>query len=273
MTDADFDVRVGIGVQSTADSAVSLQWPEVPVGEELEPVTGRALRDFILEQSRIRGMAKVLSLRSQPGFSFVGQDTAELHALMRSVLCALAVHHSPADLKVMVVTRHPERWSWLVWLPHNQHDDIVDACGPRRLVFASPADLEETLDAELHRKGRGQWAPPIGSSPSTTPSPMDSPAGAGLGPHWVIVDDGTGTPEQWETVTGQKGMAGITMLRLASRSAPASASAARGSGSNSVRDASPTVTGSTPWPTCSPRAPLTGTGGRWHCGRRPMPGS
>lgn len=29
MTDADFlDVRVGIGVQSTADSAVSLQWPE-----------------------------------------------------------------------------------------------------------------------------------------------------------------------------------------------------------------------------------------------------
>ena len=38
--DPDFlDVRLGIGVQSTADSAVSLQWPEVPVGEELEPVT------------------------------------------------------------------------------------------------------------------------------------------------------------------------------------------------------------------------------------------
>lgn len=217
-TDSDFlDVRVGIGVQSTADSAVSLQWPEVPVGEELEPVTGRALRDFILEQSRIRGVSKVLSLRSQPGFSFIGQEAAELHGLIRSVLCSLAVHHSPTELKVMVVTRHPERWSWLVWLPHNQHDDMVDACGPRRLVFVSPTELEEALDAELHRKGRGPWTPPADASPITTLSPMESLTGAGLGPHWVIVDDAAGTPEQWETVTGQKGMSGITMLRLASR--------------------------------------------------------
>lgn len=50
--DPDFlDVRLGIGIQQTSDSAVSLQWPEVPIGEELEPVTGGALRDFILEQS------------------------------------------------------------------------------------------------------------------------------------------------------------------------------------------------------------------------------
>ena len=81
-TDTDFlDVRLGIGVQSTADSGISLQWPEVPVGEELEPVTGRALRDFILEQSRIRGVPKVLSLRSQPGFSFVSEDASQLRAL------------------------------------------------------------------------------------------------------------------------------------------------------------------------------------------------
>ena len=216
-TDTDFlDVRLGIGVQSTADSGISLQWPEVPVGEELEPVTGRALRDFILEQSRIRGVPKVLSLRSQPGFSFVSEDASQLRALARSLLCSLAVHHSPTDLKLMVVTRHPEQWSWLLWLPHNQHDDMVDACGPRRLVFGSPAELEEALDAELHRKGRGPWTPPIAASPITALSPAES-ATSGLGAHWVIVDDGTGTPEQWETVTGQKGMAGITVLRLAAR--------------------------------------------------------
>lgn len=216
--DPDFlDVRLGIGVQSTGDSAVSLQWPEVPVGEELEPVTGRALRDFILEQSRIRDTAKVLSLRSRPGFSFVGEHPADLHALIRSVLCALAVHHSPADVKLMVVTRHPEQWSWLVWLPHNQHDTMFDACGLRRLVFTSPAELEEALDAELHRKGRGPWAPPSGTSPTTTPSPLVGGADPALGPHWVIVDDNVGMPEQWEAVTGQKGMAGITVLRLALR--------------------------------------------------------
>src|SRR6185437_3096984 len=160
--DPDFlDVRLGIGVQQASDSAVSLQWPEVPIGEELEPVTGGALRDFILEQSKIRGIGKVLSLRSKPGFSFIAADPVELHNVARSLLCSLAVYHSPNDVKVMVVTRHPELWSWLVWLPHNQHDEMFDACGLRRLVFISPTELEEALDAELHRKGRGPWSPPV----------------------------------------------------------------------------------------------------------------
>ncbi|SPM33813.1 DNA translocase FtsK [Mycobacterium rhizamassiliense] len=216
--DPDFlDVRLGIGIQQASESAVSLQWPDVPIGEELEPVTGGALRDFILEQSKIRGIGKVLSLRSKPGFSFIGDDPGELHSFARSVLCSLAVYHSPGDLKLMVVTRHPELWSWLVWLPHNQHDEMFDACGLRRLVFTSPTELEEALDSELHRKGRGPWTPPVGTSPTSMPSPMESPAGLALGPHWVIVDDNVGTPEQWEGVTGQKGMAGITVLRLATR--------------------------------------------------------
>ncbi|OBK23784.1 type VII secretion protein EccC [Mycobacterium asiaticum] len=217
-TDADFlDVRLGIGVQQASESAVSLQWPDVPIGEELEPVTGGALRDFILEQSKIRGIGKVLSLRSKPGFSFIADDPAELHGLARAMLCALAVYHSPDDLKLMVVTRHPEHWQWLVWLPHNQHDEMFDACGLRRLVFASPTELEEALDAELHRKGRGPWTPPVTASPTSMPSIMESTNAPALGPHWVIVDDNVGTPEQWEGVTGQKGMSGITVLRLASR--------------------------------------------------------
>lgn len=217
-TDPDFlDVRLGIGIQQASESAVSLQWPDVPIGEELEPVTGGALRDFILEQSKIRGIGKVLSLRSKPGFSFIGDDPGELHSMARSILCSLAVYHSSSDLKVMVVTRHPELWSWLVWLPHNQHDEMFDACGLRRLIFTSPTELEEALDAELHRKGRGPWTPPVGMSPTSMPSPIESSAGLALGPHWVIVDDNVGTPEQWEGVTGQKGMAGITVLRLATR--------------------------------------------------------
>ncbi|MFV8318772.1 type VII secretion protein EccCa [Mycobacterium sp. 23] len=217
-TDPDFlDVRLGIGVQQAGDSAVSLQWPDVPIGEELEPVTGGALRDFILEQSKIRGIGKVLSLRSKPGFSFTAEDPSDLHNLVRALLCSLAVYHSPEDVKLMVVTRHPEHWQWLVWLPHSQHDEMFDACGLRRLVFASPTELEEALDAELHRKGRGPWSPPVTASPTSMPSPMEAATTPALGPHWVIVDDNVGTPEQWEGVTGQKGMAGITVLRLATR--------------------------------------------------------
>lgn len=216
--DPDFlDVRLGIGVQQASESAVSLQWPDVPIGEELEPVTGGALRDFILEQSKIRGIGKLLSLRSKPGFSFTADDPSELHGLARALLCSLAVYHSPNDVKLMVVTRHPEHWQWLVWLPHNQHDEMFDACGLRRLVFASPTELEDALDAELHRKGRGPWSPPVTASPTSMPSPMEATTAPTLVPHWVIVDDNVGTPEQWEGVTGQKGMAGITVLRLATR--------------------------------------------------------
>ena len=175
--DPDFlDVRLGIGVQQASESAVSLQWPDVPIGEELEPVTGGALRDFILEQSKIRGIGKVLSLRSKPGFSFIG-DEPERAAQPRALDPVLTRGLSqPNDLKLMVVTRHPELWSWLVWLPHNQHDEMFDACGLRRLVFASPTELEEALDAELHRKGRGPWTPPVGSSPTSMPSPVESTA-------------------------------------------------------------------------------------------------
>ncbi|MDT5222770.1 MAG: hypothetical protein QOG19_177 [Mycobacterium sp.] len=217
-TDQDFlDVRLGIGVQQASESAVTLQWPDVPIGEELEPVTGGALRDFILEQSKIRGIGKVLSLRSKPGFSFIADNPGELHSLARSLLCSLAVCHSPRDLKLMVVTRHPEHWQWLVWLPHNQHDEMFDACGLRRLVFATPMELEDALDAELHRKGRGPWSPPVTASPTSMPSPIESTTALPAGPHWVIVDDNVGTPEQWEGVTGQKGMAGITVIRIASR--------------------------------------------------------
>lgn len=215
--DPDFlDVRIGIGIQQAADSAVSLQWPEVPVGEELEPVTGGALRDFILEQSRIRDIGKVLSLRSRPGFSVIGDDAAQRRAVARAALCSVAAYHSPAEVKILLVTRHPEHWAWLLWLPHNQHDTRFDACGPRRLVFASPGELEEELDAELHHKSRGPWSPPSTASPVSMPSPMtrgtDRP-----GPHWLIVDDAVTAPDAWEGVTGRMGMSGITVLRLAAR--------------------------------------------------------
>lgn len=63
--DVDFlEVRVGTGVQHAPDSVLSVTWPDISSDEELEPVTGQALRDFILEQRKIRDIAKVVNLRS-----------------------------------------------------------------------------------------------------------------------------------------------------------------------------------------------------------------
>ncbi|VBA44275.1 ESX-5 secretion system protein EccC5 [Mycobacterium attenuatum] len=220
--DTDFlEVRVGTGVQHAPDSVLSVTWPDISSDEELEPVTGQALRDFILEQRKIRDIAKVVNLRSAPGFSFVSEDLDRVRALMRSILCALAVFHNPRDVKLMVVTRSPEVWSWMVWLPHNLHDELFDACGWRRLIFATPEELEATLGAELHMKGkRGAWAPPTAASPTAMGSALETGSGTDavdLGPHMVIVDDNTGSPDAWESVVGQVGKAGITVLRIASR--------------------------------------------------------
>jgi type VII secretion protein EccCa/type VII secretion protein EccCb len=219
-SDPDFlDVRLGVGVQHAPESVLSVSWPQVAVAEELEPVTGQALRDFILEQRKIRDIAKVLNLLSKPGFSFVGEDLAAVRALLRSVLCSLAVFHAPRDVKLLVVTRNPELWSWMVWLPHNLHDTLFDACGWYRLVFSTPTELEATLREQLHMGSkRGVWAPPLQSSPTTERSVLEQGGGGvDLGPHLVIVDDNTGSDEAWESVIGQVGKQGITLLRVASR--------------------------------------------------------
>lgn len=221
-SDLDFlEVRIGTGVQHAPDSVLSVTWPDISSDEELEPVTGQALRDFILEQRKIRDIAKVVNLRSAPGFSFVCENLDRVRSLMRSMLCALAVFHNPRDVKLMVVTRNPEMWSWMVWLPHNLHDELFDACGWRRLIFATPEELETALGAELHMKGkRSAWTSPTAASPTAMGSTLETGQGIDgidLGPHLVIVDDNTGSPDAWESVVGQVGKAGITVLRLASR--------------------------------------------------------
>lgn len=162
--DVDFlEVRVGTGVQHAPDSVLSVTWPDISSDEELEPVTGQALRDFILEQRKIRDIAKVVNLRSAPGFSFVSEDLDRVRSLMRSVLCSLAVFHNPRDVKLMVVTRNPEVWAWMVWLPHNLHDELFDACGlPVLLVIVDEylelfANHKKWIDLIIHigQEGRG----------------------------------------------------------------------------------------------------------------------
>ncbi|MGH9281900.1 MAG: FtsK/SpoIIIE domain-containing protein, partial [Acidimicrobiales bacterium] len=95
----------------------------------------------------------------------VGDRTAAL-ALARGVICQLAVHHGPADLRVAVLTdpAHAADWDWAKWLPHVRS---LDESSGRQLLAARAEHVAAVLD-ELttvpDTKGPGS-----GLRPSDTP--------------------------------------------------------------------------------------------------------
>ena len=199
-TDVFGEVRVGVG---KVKLAMQIEKPKIPEASQIEPATGHALRKFLLEQEYIDDMAKVIWLPRFAGVSIVG-DMDQARALLRAMMCQLATFHSPADLQILVVSDAPSVWDWAKWLPHMQHQSKRDGCGERRLLFSSPAVLEEFFDeAELPRC---EWAPPVGGLHGT---------GHTVLPFRVIIDDNCGTPEDWAGLTGSAGYAGTCFVRLA----------------------------------------------------------
>jgi S-DNA-T family DNA segregation ATPase FtsK/SpoIIIE len=85
----------------------------------------------------------------------VGDRKAAL-ALARSVICQLAVHHGPADLRVAVLTDPSQAadWDWAKWLPHVRS---LDESSGRHLLGAAVEDVAAILDelTSVPDKGRG----------------------------------------------------------------------------------------------------------------------
>lgn len=77
-------------------------------------------------------------------------------ALARSLICQAAVHHGPADLRIVVLT-DPDQvsvWEWTKWLPHTRD---ADAGGGARLL-AGRSDHADTLLRGLLEAGRERKA-------------------------------------------------------------------------------------------------------------------
>lgn len=226
-TDPDFaDVRLGTGVLS-ADQGI-FNWHEVQMPKHPEVVQGNALRRFMIVQTKIDNMGKLVNLRQQPGLAFVG-DIDVVRSMVRAMCLSLATYHGPDTLKIVVVSHQPSQWEWIKVLPHARHDTLVDACGRRRLYFESPMDLEDVLGSEFAE--REYWSKPPApvesgeSGFSAEESPLDegSPLASGDAyrkladlTHWVVIDDNTGNADQWtHGVTGETGWEGVTFLRIA----------------------------------------------------------
>ena len=134
--DPDFcHIRVGVGDQLLC---TTLAPPELGPADALDPVTSTAVHSLIHRRSVVKLVPIAVALRGFPVITIDG-DAVDARALLRAMVCQLAVLHSPEHVKIVAVVRQETEgeWEWLKWLPHHQHPHAVDGAGPARLVYRS----------------------------------------------------------------------------------------------------------------------------------------
>ncbi|WP_336820121.1 type VII secretion protein EccCa [Gordonia sp. MMO-8] len=196
-TDSDFvDVRVGLGVHRLAGG---LQPPESAPAEDVEPVSAVALRRFVQARSSVPDMPTAIALRGFPAISLSGPHD-EVNALVRSMICVLAVQHGPDHLGIAIVVDDPvaPEWDWCKWLPHVGHQERQDGLGATRMVYRSLADLESDLGDVLAARARFSR-----TEPDTTVR------------HLVVVLGG-GEVTGDEELSSGAGLDGVTVVELGS---------------------------------------------------------
>jgi S-DNA-T family DNA segregation ATPase FtsK/SpoIIIE len=142
--DPDFClVRVGTGVQPLS---TVLAAPELSSLDELDPVTVSAMRRLIRCRSIVTDSPITLALRSYSVVAVDG-DECTARALVRAIVCQLAVLHGPDHITIGAAAGHEaaDEWDWLKWLPHHEAANGA-AAEPHHAVLivdgAEPTDLE-----------------------------------------------------------------------------------------------------------------------------------
>lgn len=185
--------RVGIGSEPAVDRLLKpaiggeLSGPQTAPQAHLEPVSHMWLTKFLRTHGLIHDCPKLVALRTFPTIA-VGGDPAGAAALMRAIVCHLAVFHPPDLLQIRVLTDDPENpdWEFFKWLPHTQNKAETDEAGSARMVFTRTDGFSDLA-------GRGPHTP-------------DAVPG---GP-WVVVVDLTGQGAGFPV----DGRAGVTVLTL-----------------------------------------------------------
>ena len=155
VADSDFClVRIGTGKQSLATRLVP---PPIGQAQRLDPVTVNALRRFLQTHSTIPETPITIDLRDVKAVMVRGKTT-HARALLRAMICQLAVLHSPSLVLIAaaVSDRNQAHWGWLKWLPHNQHPHANDSLGSARMVYPSLAAADTALAGLVSDGAPGQ---------------------------------------------------------------------------------------------------------------------
>ena len=93
---------------------------------------------MIRRRSVVADVPVALPLRTFSAITVEG-DPAAARALLRAMVCQLAVLHSPDDVRIAAVVARASaaEWDWLKWLPHHQHPRLADTLGPARMTYRS----------------------------------------------------------------------------------------------------------------------------------------
>ena len=135
-SDSDFgQVRVGVGTVPATTAPVG---PDVDPDDRSDPVTWTALSRFLCAYSTVTSTPVTVTMRGTPTIALDG-DSGDTRALVRAMVCQLAIFHSPADLVVIAAVGDSAagHWDWLKWLPHHRHPTWRDDVGAVRMVYPS----------------------------------------------------------------------------------------------------------------------------------------
>lgn len=146
-------VRLGLGVTRLK---TKLQPPtKVPPPEFRETVTTVAARDLLIAQNVVHDVPRPLHLFDQMGWAFFAEPDmrATVQGLLRSLIFQLCVFHGPDDVKLAIISEDEAAWEWAKWLPHVGDDELVDACGPVRLIFPDVSSFMERVGESLAQRG------------------------------------------------------------------------------------------------------------------------
>ena len=195
-TDRNFGhVRLGLGV--TRLRTIINPPQKVPPPEYRETSTAIAARDFLLAQNVVHDVARPLHLFDQMGWAFFAEEAQRplLQGTLRALVCQLCVFHGPDVVRLAIISDDPQAWEWAKWWPHIADPELVDACGPVRMIYNDVGEFMERFGDQW--TSRPAWSPPMEGQPRAED-------------HWVIVVDMPGA--NCSPLLGTTGYAGVAVV-------------------------------------------------------------
>ena len=161
-------LRVGIGDKPLSTAFIE---PDLSSFGELDPVTVTAMQNWIQSRSTLADTPITLALLNFSVINIDG-DTRIARALLRSLICQIAVLHGPDHIVIgaAVSAEASNEWDWLKWLPHHRHVLPHGDVKQRHAVMILDGVDSSDLESELHQ-GNSSTLIGVGMSPETAAHP------------------------------------------------------------------------------------------------------